>query len=380
MSENEASLYIHIPFCFSLCDYCDFYSVKINPCLTAGVSYIDKYINALIYDINYQLEYFSIKKIPTVYIGGGTPSLLGENVGILLDALKKIPCFSPAEFTIEANGESLTESFLSECLHGGVNRLSLGVQTFHKPSLICVNRIKPEGNFNEPCIKEKLSLAAHYFPDSLSVDLITGLPYQTEQTVRNDIKLALDFNPVHISLYSLTVEKDTLLEKKINKKEVLLPDIDIADSLWLTGRDEIIKSGFEHYEVSNFALAGKQCLHNIRYWQMQNWLGAGTAASGTIIGNAAAKRFTYKCDTDAYIKNPVIQYAIYEELDNQALLRESLLMGFRYKDGPCNNLFMQRFGKPIEELIPKTLERWKDRDKMLFLNGFLAGAFFELDN
>jgi len=363
------SLYIHIPFCNSFCDYCDFYSVKASP------QKIDVFHDSLIADINYQISYFDVKEIKTVYIGGGTPSVLGKRIKILFDALKRIPYFAPEEFTVETNPESTTEEFMCACVEGGVNRLSLGVQTFHEPSRNAVNRIG-----DTALLENSLALVKRFFPDSLSVDLITGLPYQNEKTVLNDIKRIVAFDPAHISLYSLTVENGTPLEKKLSVNEITLPDNDYSDSLWLSCRDALEEAGFWHYEISNFAKDGKVCRHNIRYWLMEGWLGAGPAASGTVINekNGTAKRFTYPPDIDIYNTSPLIKNAICEEIDKNVLIRESLLMGFRYCEGPDKRLFKKRFGCSVEDCIPQTLDKWKGKDIMLFLNSFLSDAFNEL--
>jgi oxygen-independent coproporphyrinogen-3 oxidase len=366
-------LYIHIPFCAAFCDYCDFYSIKTKD---LNSDYIDNFLNALIADINSQIEFFAVKNIPTVYIGGGTPSVLGTKISRLFDALKKIKGFSPCEFTVEANPESVSEEFLAVCRDGGVNRLSLGVQTFNEQSRCAINR---QGSHN--ILNERIALVKNYFPGSLCIDLITGLPYQNEKIVLEDIKRILDYEPSHISLYSLSVEANTPLKEKIKTKTVILPTKDTADSLWLSGRDALIKNSFQHYEVSNFALDGKKSLHNIRYWQMQSWLGAGPSASGTIVNEKSktAKRFTYNPDVDAYIDSPRIKSAVCEEIDTETLLKDSLLMGFRYIEGPNASWFKDCFGISVEECIPKTLNRWKEKDRMLFLNSFLCDAFEELD-
>jgi len=198
MISPKTSLYIHIPFCASFCDYCDFYSVSAN---SYNDEKIKTFLSALITDIKSQIDFFSVEEIPTCYIGGGTPSVLGKNIGILFDALKALPSFSPSEFTIEANPESLSEKFLETCIEGGVNRLSLGVQTFHEPSRLAVNR---QGG---TLLNERLTLASRFFPPNqedktLSVDLVTGLPFNNEKIVLEDIKRILGFAPSYIPLQS----------------------------------------------------------------------------------------------------------------------------------------------------------------------------------
>jgi oxygen-independent coproporphyrinogen-3 oxidase len=367
---KSLSLYIHVPFCGGgKCDYCDFYSVILE---NSGI--IDAFLNAVINDINYQLTYFNVDDVPTVYIGGGTPSVLGKHITILLKELKKNSVITPSEITVEANPESATEEFLCACEEGGVNRLSLGVQAFNENSRKAVNRI---GSVD--ILEERIALCSKYFPMAFNVDLITGLPYQNEKIIREDAKRLLSFNPAHVSLYSLITEKDTNLEKRLREKEISLPDSE--DLLWLKARDILEEAGFKQYEISAFAKDGKECLHNIRYWRMEGWLGIGPSASGTVVNEeeGSAKRFTYMSDVNAYIKNPSIGCAVFEEINKNDLLRESLLMGYRYVKGPDEELFKKRFGCSIEDCIPQTISYWKGKDKMLFLNKFLAQAFDELE-
>jgi len=367
------SLYIHIPFCAAFCDYCDFFSVKKD---SVDDDFLNAYVNAIIVDVKHQIDFFGVNEISTVYIGGGTPSVLGKRLKPLFKTLNEILNFSPLEFTVEANPESATEQFLEICREGGVNRLSLGVQSFHEPSRLAINRIG-----DASLLERSLALCSHYFPGAFSADLITGLPYQNEKVVLQDITRLLAFEPVHVSLYSLCLEKNTPLEEKVKTKTVTLPDEETADSLWLSGKDALLKNGFQHYEVSNFAKKDARCLHNLRYWQMRGWLGAGSSASGTVIDEkaATAKRFTFPNDVEGYIKTPNINAALCEKLDRAALMRESLLMGFRCPEGPDKKLFKTRFGCGIEDCIGQTLSRWKDRDIMLFLNSFLCDAFNELE-
>jgi oxygen-independent coproporphyrinogen-3 oxidase len=307
---------------------------------------------------------------------------LGAKIGFLFDELKKIKVFSPLEFTIEANPESITETFLRSCREGGVNRISLGVQTFNEKSRNAVGRTQGLSENELISLYSKLSLVSQYYKDDFSVDLITGLPFQDEKIILEDINKVMEYKPSHISLYSLTVEHMTPLDKKIKSKKIMLPNQDFADSLWITGKDALVKAGFEHYEISNFALKNKKCIHNMRYWQMKSYLGAGPCACGTIIDEdtGKAKRFTYPACVDSYKNAPFFSNTICEELDRLDLLKDTFLMGYRYKEGPDAELFKQRFGCSIEDKIPKTLKKWKDKDKMLYLNSFLEQIFDELEN
>ena len=368
-----ASLYIHVPFCAAFCDYCDFFSLEVTEDTRRQM---DAFIGAVIADIRRQIEFFNIDEIPTVYIGGGTPSALGaKRIRVLLNALNALPGFSPLEFTVEANPESADEEFLQVCREGGVSRLSLGVQTFHEPSRRLVNRAG-----RADILDKRLSLVSRFFPDNFSADLIAGLPGQSEKIALEDIERLLEYAPAHVSLYSLSVESGTLLQRKIKSKEIALPARDEADAIWLAGRDALKDAGFQHYEVSNFARPEKRSLHNIRYWLMKSWFAAGPAASATIVNEekGTAKRCTYPADLDAYLQASFPDTAVCEDLDRAALKEESLLMGYRYCEGPDAAQFRRRFGVSIEDCIPQTLARWKEKDKLLFLNGFLREAFLEL--
>jgi oxygen-independent coproporphyrinogen-3 oxidase len=307
-------------------------------------------------------------------------------MGRLLAGLGALLPGLPGEFTVEANPESADGDFLQSCREGGVNRISLGVQSFHEPSRRAVHRAggRPE---------ERLALVSRRYPGEFSADLITGLPFQTGAVLLKDIERLLAFEPAHVSLYSLTVEPGTPLAEEARFRGIL-PNRDEADALWLSGRDALEKAGYAQYEVSSFARPGKECIHNIRYWRMENWLGAGPAASGTIIDDAAGtgRRHTYPADLAAYlgVPRPALKSAALEELDRAALIRESLLMGFRYRKGPDAALFRRRFSRTIEECIPQTIARWRrsgffaagtdlapSREGLLFLDAFLRDAFEE---
>ncbi|MDR1858236.1 MAG: radical SAM family heme chaperone HemW [Treponema sp.] len=396
-----ASLYIHVPFCASICDYCDFYSISINN----NFALMDGYINAVLGDIEDQIGIFNVGEVPTIYIGGGTPSVLGAvrmerllaGIQAVLKPLRKKPGVKmPFEFTVEANPESADEAFLRACREGGVSRISLGIQTFHGPSRLAVRRT---GDCR--LLREQAVLAAGYFPGAFSADLITGLPFQTREVLESDITALLSCQPSHVSLYSLILEPETPLGReaaRLGAAAIALPCQDDTDGLWIAGRDMLEAAGLAQYEVSNFALPNKACAHNARYWRMENWLGAGPAASGTLIDEEAGtgRRLTYPADIGTYLAapRPRVRSARVEELSRADLVRESMLMGFRCRGGPDTGSFRRRFGRGVEDLIPKTIDRWRERgffeagdsvglapsrQGLLFLNGFLRDAFAELE-
>jgi oxygen-independent coproporphyrinogen-3 oxidase len=406
ISSSSASLYLHIPFCISKCDYCDFYSIPVRK----SDERTERFIPALLNDAAEQMRRFRIRKVPTVYIGGGTPSVLGaDGIMRLLDGLFRLLPGMPEELTVEVNPESADREFLEACKSRGVTRISMGVQTFCEVARDAVRRQgKPDA--------ERLEIAADIFSGNFSVDIISGLPFQNEDGLIGDLEKTFLFKPAHISLYALTIEEDTplgkriIMQRKFRKKnevitggpcsnsKIILPDKDEADALWIRGRDFLDSSGFDQYEISNFSLPGKRSRHNIRYWRMENWLGAGPSASGTLISDETGRgiRLTCRADIERYIlfyeaKDRGEPPYIKETLDRDTLIKEHFLMGFRYREGPDEKLFTKRFGRRIADLIPETLEKWRsgglfekektalNRSGLLLLNSFLVDCFRELE-
>lgn len=389
---REASVYIHVPFCAGLCDYCDFYSVSVTP----EDPRLDRYVDLVLGDLEAGLSESGVESVPTVYIGGGTPSVLGAGrldrllggIGALLRG-RDPPGGTEREFTLEANPESADQALLRLCRERGVTRLSLGIQSFHGISRRAVRRA------GDPALlPDRLAAAAAVFGEGLSLDLMTGLPCQDEGVVLRDIATALSHRPGHVSLYALTLEEGTPLADAARRGQAALPEADEADRLWILGRDALEAAGYAQYEVSNFSLPGRQSRHNTRYWRMENWLGLGPGGSGTLIDDASGTglRRTFTPDLDLWLKRGASRTApcTEEPLDRRALMEESLLMGFRRLEGPDTALFEARFRRPLHSLIPGTIRRWESRGLLqsrplaltkaglLFLNAFLEEAFAEL--
>jgi oxygen-independent coproporphyrinogen-3 oxidase len=348
---------------------------------------VELFTGALLAEAAAVLRFYGVRRVPTVYIGGGTPSVLGAGgIRRLLEGLRGLLPGVPEELTVEANPESADRAFLEACREGGASRISLGVQTFSEPARRALHRVG-EGRL----LPERLRMVSEIFGDNFSADLITGLPLQDENVFVRDIEKLLAHRPGHVSLYSLTVEDGTVLA---GRPRSFLPPADEADRLWIRGRDFLEAAGYEQYEVSNFSLPGKRCGHNVRYWRMENWLGAGPAASGTVIDDAAGtgRRYTVNPDVDAWLAAHASGAAAprtEEVLDRSTLMKETLLMGFRYTGGPDEAAFRRRFGSPLEACIPRTLDKWRgrgllrqdrtalNREGLLFLHPFLMDAFGE---
>jgi oxygen-independent coproporphyrinogen-3 oxidase len=400
----NASLYIHVPFCAGFCDYCDFYSEALEKDDPRPLRYVER----LLLDAELLFGKYRIGRVPTVYIGGGTPSVLGASgISRLLKGINVLLPNRADEFTVEANPESTDEAFLAACKENGVNRLSAGVQSFSERSRRAVHR-----RGGADLLPGQLALIARYFPASFSADLLSGLPFQDEAALLRDIEMTLAFRPAHVSLYSLAVEDGTALAERVRagrRGGTGLPSAEEADRLWLLGRDALERAGYAQYEVSNFSLPGKESRHNTRYWRMENWLALGPGASGTIIDDRSGTglRYTVKADADAWLGRgaagagtgdsgpgyPDGWPAVTEEpLDRAVLIKETLLMGFRLTGGPDGALFRKRFGRGIGDIIPRTIAGWQRRglfrqdltaltgEGLLFLNPFLADAFQEIDS
>jgi oxygen-independent coproporphyrinogen-3 oxidase len=394
-----ASLYIHVPFCAGFCDYCDFYSEALEADDPRPLRYVER----LLLDAEILFGKYEIERVPTVYIGGGTPSTLGgRGITRLLKGLRSLLPEKPGEFTVEVNPESADGAFLAACGENGVNRISAGVQTFSERSRRAVHR-----RGGAALLPRRLARIARAFPASFSADLLSGLPFQDGAALLRDIETTLSFNPAHVSLYSLTVEDGTALAERARKMRrhggAGLPPAEEADRAWLLGRDALERAGYAQYEVSNFSFPGKESRHNIRYWRMENWLALGPGASGTLVDDRTGTglRYTVKPDVDAWLDrpardgragNPAAGPPVTEEaLDRLTLMKETLLMGFRFTGGPDGALFRKRFGREIGEVIPRTIAVWRERglfqedrtaltrEGLLFLNPFLIDAFQEIE-
>lgn len=307
---NSLGLYIHIPFCEKKCNYCDFYSAFYNK------DTLSVYLTALKGEIKKwggKLD----RPIDTVYIGGGTPSLLGEEIIPLLDCVKaNFTVLDNAEITVEANPSS-SDDFLEFAKCAGVNRLSIGVQSGCDDTLKTLGRTHTS---RDAAITVQKARKLGF--DNISLDLMIALPNSNLQTLKNDIDFIFSLNPEHISSYILKIEQNTAFFKKLDALN--LPDDDLAAEQYLYMCDAFEKNGYNHYEISNFSRENKESRHNIKYWLGEDYLGLGPAAHSCLDG----KRFYYPRDLMGFIKNPQTVY------DGEAGgKQEALMLGLRLSRG-----------------------------------------------
>jgi len=263
-----AGLYIHIPFCKQACHYCDFY-------FSTSQGNREKVIQAIGTEIGLQKDYLSGEEIQTIYLGGGTPSILsnGELYSILDAIHRSFSVSATVEVTLEANPDDLTPPKLGDFRSAGVNRLSIGIQSFDDVILKSLNRAH-DAQMAKSCVQ----LAREAGFDNISVDLIYAIPEQTDKDWKRNIEQVLQLQPEHISSYSLTIEEKTVFGKWAKQGKMKAVDDDVAAAQLSTLVDILEKKQYEQYEVSNFSKPGFQSAHNSNYWKNKKYLGIGPSA------------------------------------------------------------------------------------------------------
>ena len=263
-----SGIYIHIPFCKKACHYCNFH-------FSTQLERKSELVDSIIQEIHWRRDYLSDRNIETIYLGGGTPSLLNQReLHIIFEALHQSFHVSPdAEVTLEANPDDLTREKLKELAASPVNRLSIGIQSFYEADLLYMNRSHNVTQAND-CIISAQDLGF----DNLSIDLIYGSPTTNNEMWETNVQKAIDFKIPHLSCYALTVEPKTALAHMIEKQKTEAPDESRAANQFKYLINQTRKAGYQHYEISNLALAGGFSRHNTNYWKGVPYLGIGPAA------------------------------------------------------------------------------------------------------
>lgn len=386
--KNINSLYIHIPFCLSKCKYCDFFSIadkKYNN------SVPENYIKALCNELIFRLNQYKPNDLKTIYIGGGTPSLLtNEQLSEILDTVNKFVHINNfSEITIEINPDDVTEDLLKTYKDCGITRISMGIQSMNEETLDFAGR-RASRKIN----LQALELIKKYWTGELSVDLISALPKENTDSFIKGLTEVVKFSPHHISLYSLTIEDETPFGKMYNSDQ-LEYDWDFADDMWLKGRTFLTQNGYFQYEVSNFSKQNKECKHNLTYWNHENYIGVGSGGTGTVY----PYRWTNKPDVEEYIKYWLKgdvekeKPEIIEEIDLKTEEIEFFMMGLRKLSGINASEYFKYFKENIPEKIIILFSEWQNKgfaqisnlkndvnyrlnnEGILFLNKFLEEIF-----
>jgi len=317
------SIYLHVPFCEKKCHYCSFSSTA------AGSEIFTPYVAALKRELGDLAATSEDRQLKTLFIGGGTPSvlpcsLLTELIGYCLTLF---PPLRDVEITVETNPGTVNEAYLRALLVAGVNRISLGVQTFNDHELSILGRIHSS---IEAC--DAVRAAKHVGFTNINLDLMYGLPGQTVESWRASLQQAISLSPQHLSVYQLTIEEGTPFRQDVARGKIILPD---EEEILLM--DEVIgrlcrAGGLHQYEISAFARDGYQCLHNINYWQNADYLACGASAVSCIEG-VREKRIVDPLEYIRRIKEGVSLVTESECLSVEASFRESVIMGLRMTKG-----------------------------------------------
>lgn len=348
-------MYIHIPFCHQICHYCDFNKVFFDN------QPVDEYIEAIGQELHLmKKEGLSFDQLETVFIGGGTPTSLSESQLERLLAIisEHVNISSLKEFTTEANPDELTAGKLRVLKNGGINRLSIGVQSFDEELLEKIGRTH---NAEDPIrvIKEAREIGF----DNISIDLIYGLPGQTIEQWQHTLDQAFALNLEHYSGYSLIVEPKTVFYNLMNKGKLPLPGEDAEAEMLEMLMEQMKKHGYTQYEISNFAKDGYESVHNLLYWQNDTYAGVGAGAHGFVNG----QRYSNSGPIKHYMatleegKRPILQT---HEVTQIEAMEEEMFLGLRKRDGVSAIHFEAKFGQSLNEVYGDTL-------KMLINKGLL---------
>lgn len=316
---KETALYVHIPFCDHKCIYCDFYSIITS-------DNISSFLQSLKKEIKFYAENYSSNRILTsIFFGGGTPSLMKPEYleEIISSISDNFNVSAEAEITMETNPGTVDKEQLRKFRTIGINRISVGVQSFNDDELKFLTRIH-----NSKTAIETLNIASEVGFENISLDLIFNLPKQTKQIWLNNLQQAIQLPIKHISTYSLILERGTILNKMVLDGIVKIQSDDHDADLYETTIDFLTQNGFYQYEVSNFAKPGYECRHNNAYWQYEDYLGLGTSAHSFVDGKrwwnySSLKRYINEINTNG---NAV---ANYEELSAEEFLNESVMLALR---------------------------------------------------
>ncbi len=336
------SLYVHIPWCVRKCPYCDFNSHE-----KGGEIPEREYVDALIADLQSALPLIWGRPVHTVFFGGGTPSLLSPAaIDELIAAFRALAMLSPeAEITLEANPGAVEASKFAGFRAAGVNRLSLGIQSFNDDHLKALGRIHGSAE-----AKRAAQLAGEHF-ERFNLDLMYGLPNQTPEQALTDIETALSFSPPHLSCYQLTLEPNTPFAAFPPD----LPEGDLCADMQEAIEARLAAAGYTNYETSAFAQAGRQCLHNLNYWHFGDYLGIGAGAHSKLTLHDRVLRQMRHKHPKAYLDSIRNGNAIQEahQVEAVSLPFEFMMNALRLADGFAPSLFELRTSQPLTVILPQ---------------------------
>ena len=356
-------LYIHIPYCRQKCRYCDFASY---PCQEQTMP---DYVRALLKEAD-AASRSSLQPLQTAFIGGGTPSLLPSSLlEELLAGLHDRFDFTPGmEFTTEANPGTLTEPWLRTAVAGGVNRLSMGMQASQEPLLRTLGRIHTMDD-----VRSSVRLARRCGITNLSLDLMFGLPGQTPEMWRETLAAALALEPQHLSCYGLIPEEGTPLVRDLDAGRLTLPDEDDERRMYDDTLEILARHGFRQYEISNFALPGHECRHNIGYWEQVPYIGLGASAASMLPEGEGELRMTNPSTIHDYLRmcgNSAWHEREITRISAQDARFETLMLALRMTRGVSEEAFLARHGLTLESYRGDRLRAFEAQGLLTHKDGF----------
>ena len=367
---KELELYIHIPFCARKCNYCDFLSFP------ARKETQEKYVDSLLKEMD-DAKDRETYRVSTVFFGGGTPSILpAEDIARILDMLRDDFLMAPdAEVSMECNPGTLSPEKLAIYKEAGINRLSLGLQSADNDELRLLGRIHTWEDF-----LKSYSQAREAGFDNINVDLMSALPGQTVDKWEKTVQKALSLKPEHISAYSLIIEENTAFyEKYANGQGLPTEEEDRRMYAWT--KEALEKAGYRRYEISNYALPGKECRHNMGYWRRTSYRGFGLGAASLM----EEKRFKNTEDLDLYLKRTDRHEKCYDEaevLSPKEQIEEYMFLGLRLTEGISEQDFSRTFGVSVDQMYEGLLEKLISQGLLLRENErlFLTDQGLDISN
>ncbi len=336
------SLYVHIPWCVRKCPYCDFNSYRAPEAIDERA-----YIDALLRDLDQDMARVWGRRIVSIFMGGGTPSLFSpESIDALLSGVRaRLPFDADTEITLEANPGSADLARFTGFREAGVNRLSIGIQSFAPEKLQLLGRI--HGREEALCALDAARRAGF---SNVNLDLMFGLPQQTPEQALADVQHAIGLEPEHISLYQLTIEPNTVFWAK----PPALPNDDTVCEMQQQLQALLEQNGYRQYEVSAYAREGKRCLHNLNYWQFGDYLGIGAGAHAKITDPQGITRLAKLKQPKAYVANAGVPAGIIttQRLSQEHVIIEFMMNALRLTDGFPAHLFQERTGLALAVVMP----------------------------
>lgn len=374
MPKNPLGLYIHIPFCHAKCAYCDFYSLS-----GSGDALMQRYVDALLLQMEDYSHAARDYAVNTVFIGGGTPTTLPTGTMCdLLDGIRRyFNVTKNAEFTVEANPATVSQAALAKYRKKGVNRLSLGLQSANADELAALSRIHSTADF-----EASFSAARNAGFGNINVDIMYGIPLQTADSFSRTLDYVTALSPEHISVYGLKIEEGTPFARV--RSTLMLPDEDTEADMYLDCISHLGVKGYRHYEISNFAKKGFECRHNLKYWNCEDYLGLGCASHSYFAG----MRFSMKRDIMRFIESmeaDITKNVIPHEngtdmtedklreiqpidelyrISDRERIGEYIMLRLRLADGVSSTEFTSRFGINFDAVYGRRLKVYID-------NGFM---------